>query len=303
MAFLSRFCNRRDALVVVRPETIVCWHRVGWRLLWRLKSRPGRPPVPKQVQALIRRMGDENSTWGEKRIANELLLKLEIQVSPRTERKYLPRRSPGRPRGDLRWSTFLRLQAHGIIACDFLVVVPAAFRLLYVFVIIEHGSRRSVHCNVTAHPTAGWTLQQLREAIGFEERYQYLLHNRDNIFAAHLDESVTRLGIQVLKSPPRFPKANSICERVVGTVRRECLDWLIPIFESHLRSIPKSWIPHYNSGRPHMTPDPGFPDPPPAFFDFGNARSRQRRDESYAVRTKSILGGLRHEYSFAPVGA
>jgi len=247
-------------------------------------------------------MGDENPTWGEKRMANELLPKLGIQVSPRTVRKYLPRRSPGRPSGDLRWPTFLRLQAHGIIACDVLVVVLAAFRLLYVFVIIEHGSR-SVYCNVTAHPTACWTLQQLREAIGFEERYQYLLHNRDSIFAAHLDESVTRLGIQVLKSPPRVLKANSICERVVGTVRRGCLDWLIPIFESHLRSILKSWIPHYNSGRPHMAPDPGFPDPPPAFFDFGNARSRQRRDESYAVRTESILGGLRHEYSFAPVGA
>jgi len=150
LALLSRFFNWREALVVVRPETMIRWHRAGWKLFWRLKSRPGRPPIPQQLQALIRRMGHENPSWGEERIANELLLKLGIQVSPRTVRKYLPRRPPGRPRGDLRWSTFLRLHARGIIACDFLLVVTATFRLLYVFVVIEHCSRRLVHYNVTA---------------------------------------------------------------------------------------------------------------------------------------------------------
>jgi putative transposase len=303
LALLSRFFNWRDALVVVRPETMIRWHRAGWRLFWRLKSRPGRPPIPKQVQALIRCMGSENPTWGEERIANELLLKLGIQVSPRTVRKYLPRRPLGRPRGDLRWSTFLRLHAQGIIACDFLVVVTTTFRLLYVFVVIEHRSRRLVHCNVTAHPTASWTLQQLREAVGFEERYQYLLHDRDSIFAKHLDESVNSLGIEVLKSPPRCPKANSICERIIGTIRRECLDWLIPMSESHLRSILKSWIPHYNAGRPHMALGPGVPDPPPTYQDQHQPDSRHRRGESYVVRAKSILGGLHHEYSFAPACA
>jgi hypothetical protein len=181
LALLSRFLDWRNALVVVRPETMIRWHRAGWRLFWRLKSRPRRPPIPKQLQALIRRMGSENPSWGEERIANELLLKLGIQVSPRTVRKYLPPRPPGRPRGDLRWSTFLRLHAQGIISCDFMVVVTATFRLLYVFVVIEHRSRRLIHCNVTANPSAAWTLQQLREAIGFEERYQYLLHDRDSI--------------------------------------------------------------------------------------------------------------------------
>ena len=163
--------------------------------------------------------------WGEERIANELLLKLGIRVSPRTVNKYLrrlPRGRPrGRPRGDLRWSTFLRLHAHGIIACDFFVAVTATFRLLYVFVVIEHRSRRLIHCNVTAHPSAAWTLQQLREAVGFEERYEYLLHDRDGIFAKHIDESIGRLGVKVLKSPPRSPMANAICERVIGTIRRE----------------------------------------------------------------------------------
>ena len=172
LAILSRLFIWREALVVVRLETMIRWHRAGWRLFWRLKSRPGRPPIPKELQALIRRMGRENPTWGEERIANELLLKLGIQVSPRTVRKYLPPRPPGRPRGDLRWATFLRLHAQGIMACDFLVAVTATFRLFYVFVVIEHRSRRMVHCNVTAHPTAAWTLQQLREAVGLEGRYQ-----------------------------------------------------------------------------------------------------------------------------------
>ena len=153
----------------------------------------------------------------------------------------------------MRWSTFLRLHAQGIIACDFLVAVTATFRLLYVFVVIEHRSRRLIHCNITAHPSATWTLQQLREAIGLQDRYEYLLHDRDSIFAKHLDESIAKLGVKVLKSPPRSPTANAICERVIGTIRRECLDWLIPLSESHLRSILKSWILHYNGGA-HIWP-------------------------------------------------
>ncbi len=165
LALLSRFCNWRDALIVVRPETMIRWHRAGWKLFWRLKSRPGRPPIPLEVQKLIRRMANENPSWGEQRIANELLLKLGIQVSPRTVSKYLPSSPRGRPRCDMRWSTFLRLHAQGIIACDFLVAVAATFRLLYVFVVIEHRSRRLIHCNVTAHPSAAWTLQQLRETV------------------------------------------------------------------------------------------------------------------------------------------
>ena len=124
-------------------------------------------------------------------------MKLDIQVSPRTVNKYLPRRPRGRPRGDLRWSTFRRLHAQGIIACDFLIVVTATFRLLYVFVVIEHRSRRLIHCNITTHPSATWTLQQLREAIGFQDQYEYLLHDRDSIFAKQLDESIAKLGVKV----------------------------------------------------------------------------------------------------------
>jgi transposase InsO family protein len=301
LAFLSRFFDWREALVVVRPETMIRWHRAGWKLLWRLKSRPGRPSIPVEVQALIRRMANENPSWGEERIANELFLKLGIEVSPRTVNKYLPTRPTRRPRGDMRWSTFLRLHAQGIIACDFFLAVTVTFRQLYVFVAIEHHSRRLIHCNVTAHPTAAWTLQQFRESIGLRERYDYLLHDRDSIFATHLDESIAKLGVKVLKSPPRSPTVNSICERVIGTIRRECLDWLIPLSESHLRSILKSWVPHYNSGRPHMALGPGVPDPSLAHLEHPPAKSRHRRGESYTVRAHPILGGLHHEYLLAPV--
>jgi putative transposase len=128
-------------------------------------------------------MATENPIWGEERIANELLLKLGLRVSPRTVRKYMPKRPPGRPRGDQRWATFLRNHAGAIVACDFFIAVTATFRLLYVFVAIEHGSRRLVRIAVTAHHTAAWTLQQLREVVGFDRARRYLIHDRDSIFA------------------------------------------------------------------------------------------------------------------------
>src|SRR5258705_3179571 len=246
-------------------------------------------------------MAVENPLWGEERIANELLLKLGLRVSPRTVGKYMPKRPSGRPRGDQRWSTFLRNHAQGIVACDFFVSVTATFRLFYVFVLIEHGSRRLVHFNSTQHPTAAWTLQQLREVIGCGNGYRYLLHDRDSIFAQHLDASIIPLGLSELKSLPHSPKANAICERVTGTIRRECLDWLIPLSESHLRCILKSWIPHYNTGRPHMAPGPGVPDPPLTSLDPPHSNSRHRRGESYAIGAKPILGGLHHEYCLAPL--
>jgi len=237
LAILARLFDWRDALYVVQPKTIIRWQRAGWRLFWRWKCRQGRPRIPVELRALIRRMAQENPLWGEERIASELLVKLGIRVSPRTVRKYMPRRPDGQPRSDQRWSTFLKNQAKAILACDFFVAVTATFRLLYVFVVIEHGSRRLLRVDVTAHPSAEWTLQQLREVVGFDDTHRYLIHDRDSIFAKHLDESIKALGLSVLKSPPRSPKANAICERVIGTMRRECLDWMIPISEAHLRAI------------------------------------------------------------------
>jgi transposase InsO family protein len=299
LALLARLFDWRDALVVVRPETMIRWHRAGWRLFWRWKSRPGRPPIPLALRQLIRRMATENPLWGEERIANELLLKLGLPVSPRTVRKYMPKQPPGHPRGDQRWATFLLNHAKAIVACDFFVAVTATFRLFYVFVVIHHRSRRLLHFNVTAHPTAAWTLQQLREAIGFEEAHRYLIHDRDSIFARSFDESIKNLGLSVLKSPPHSPKANAICERVIGTIRRECLDWLIPLSESHLRSILKEWVTHYNGARPHMALGPGVPDPPAGALLRANAQSRHRLSAREVVCARSVLGGLHHEYSLA----
>ena len=296
LVVLSKLFDWRNALVVVQPATMIRWHRAGWRLLWRMKSRAGRPAIPKELRELIRRMARENVLWGEERIANELLLKLGIRVSPRTVRKYLPKRSPGRPRGDLRWSTFLKSHARGILACDFFVAVTATFRMLYVFVVIEHGTRRLAHVNVTTHPSAAWTLQQLR-VIANADAHKYLIHDRDSIFARHLDDSIRALGLAVLSSPFSSPKANAICERVIGTIRRECLDWMIPLSEAHLRSILREWVAHYNGGRPHSALGPGVPGPPAGSARAPKSESRRSWTPGALVRAKSVLGGLHHEYS------
>ena len=211
LAWLSRLCDWRSCVIVVRPETVVRWHRAGWRLFWRYKSRPGRPPIPLELRQLIRRMASDNPLWGEERIANELLVKLGIRISPRTVGRYMPKRPPGQPRGDQRWSTFLKNHAKAILACDFFVAVTATFRMLYVFVVIEHSTRRLAHINVTTNPSADWTLQQLREVVGNGEGHRYLIHDRDRIFAKHVDDSIRALGVEVLRSPVASPKANSLC--------------------------------------------------------------------------------------------
>ncbi|HBK80803.1 MAG TPA: hypothetical protein DDZ83_14220 [Nitrospinae bacterium] len=174
---LSKLFNWKAALMVVQPQTLVRWHRMGFRLFWRWKSRPGRPSIPEGLKRLIQQMARENPLWGEERIANELLLKLGIRVSPRTVRKYMPKEPSRGPRNDQRWATFLRNHAGAILACDFFVVVTVTFRTLYVFVILEHGSRRLIHVGVTAHPAAEWTLQQLRQAIPSNHKYRFLIHD------------------------------------------------------------------------------------------------------------------------------
>ena len=168
------------------------------------------------------------------------------------------------------------------------------------FVVIHHGSRRLLHFNLTAHPTVAWTLQQLREAIGFDDSYHYLIHDRDRIFTKRLDQSIAKLGLAILKSPPHSPLANAICERLIGTIRRECLDWLIPISETHLRLLLREWAVHYNRWRPHMALGPGVPDPPIATARPLTQPCRHRIVEGFTVRAKSILGGLHHEYALAP---
>jgi putative transposase len=170
LAILARLFEWRDALFVVQPKMMIRWQRAGWCLFWRWQCRPGRARIPVELRALIRRMARENPVWDEERIANEVLVKLGIQLSPRMVRKYMPKQPHGQPRGDQRWSTFLQNHAKAIVACDFFVAVTATFRLPYVFVIIEHGSRRLVRVNVTAHPSAAWTYSSCERSLGSTTR-------------------------------------------------------------------------------------------------------------------------------------
>ena len=180
-----------------------------------------------------------------------------------------------------------------MVACDFFVVVTARFRVLYVFVVLEVGTRKIAHVNVTDHPTAAWALQQFREVITGEQPDRFVLHDRDGIYSTELDSAVRSLGVTVLRTPFRTPQANAFCERLVGTIRRECLDFLIPWSEGHVRRILNEWVAHYNQGRPHSSLGPGIPDPQ------GNQHVTDRGHHipiEYHVASKAILGGLHHEY-------
>lgn len=293
MVALARFFDWRDALAIVQPETFLKWHRTAFRIYWRWKSRRrGRPPLPQNLAELIRQMGRENPTWGEERIAAELSLKLGLRVSPATVRKYL--NSNGPRRQDQRWSTFVRNHARGIVACDFFISVTASFRILYVFVAMEVGSRRILHTNVTQHPTAEWTTQQFREFLAFDHPYRFVIHDRDGIFSAKLDEALKSFGVRPIRTPVRAPMANAYCERLIGTIRREAMDHLIPLNERHLRQMVKEFTRYYNRGRPHSSLGPGIPEPPQAKVPAGS--HRHKLSPGYRVTAKPVLGGLHHEY-------
>jgi putative transposase len=199
-----------------------------------------------RLRKLIAEMAENNPTWGEERIADELLLKIGIQISPRTVRRYMPTEPKQPGMNSQRWLTFVRNHAKAIIACDFFIVVTATFRLVYVFVIMEVGSRKILQFNTTCHPTADWTLQQFRECVTGEGPYKFIIHDRDSIYSRELDLSLQSLGLTVLRTPYRTPQANAFCERLVGSARRECLDFMIPMSESHTRMILKPWVAHFN---------------------------------------------------------
>ena len=181
-----------------------------------------------------------------------------------------------------------------------MVAVTARFRVIYIFVVMEIGSRRILHCNVTAHPTDQWTIQQLRDAIPSDHEYGFLIHDRHATFTSELDAAVAALGLQVLKTPIRTPQANAYCERLIGTMRRECLDFMIPLNGRHLRGIVREWVSHYNRGRPHSRLGPGIPglrSAPPSRMH------RHRFEEEERITSTSILGGLHHEYTLERAAA
>ena len=306
MVLLGTLFDWKQALVSVQPETFTGWHRQGFKLLWRWKSRPiGRPRIPKDLRLLILTMAQDNPTWGQARIAAELLLKLGIQVSPRTVQKYLledPKAGRRQAVPSQRWMTFVRNHAQGMLACDFFVSITVRFHILYVFVIMEVGSRRLLHFNVTSHPTAAWTLQQFREVLDNAQDYRFVIHDRDKIYSQDLDLAVRAMGARILKTPFRSPQANSHCERLIGSLRRGCLDFLIPLNERHLREILKEWKTHYCQARPHASLGPGLPEPLnglPATLQ----KQRHQIPAGYRVRARPILRGLHHEYRLEKIAA
>jgi transposase InsO family protein len=208
-------------------------------------------------------MARANQTWGEERLAAELLLKLGISVSPRTVSRYMKKPVPrGHGAQPQTWSTFLRNHTREVLASDFFVTVTAGFRLMYVFVVLDISTRRLVHWNVTEHPTAEWTAQQFRAFVTGDEPYRFVVHDRDAIFSGAVDRALKSMQLRVLTTPVRAPHATAYVERLIGTIRPECVDFLIPVAEQHLRRILAEWAPHDNQGHLHASLGPGIPDRP-----------------------------------------
>jgi putative transposase len=280
----------RDALLLVKPETVLRWHRDGFRLLWRWKSKPTKPPAPRvspDVVELIRRMATENRLWGAERIRGELL-KLGIHVAKRTVQRHM--RASGRPLPprEQSWHTFLH--NHTVWACDFLQVYDVWFRPIFAFFIVDINTKRVVHVGVTRHPTAQWTAQQLREATPFGVGPQLIIRDNDGKFGADFGRAAAGAGIHVLRTAVRAPLMNSFCERFLGSVRRECLDNIIVLGERHLSQVLEEYcFRYFNTARPHQGIGRRVP----------TARLLKGRTDPAGVIAVPVLGGLHHDYRAA----
>ena len=278
----------KSSLVIVKPETVVAWHRKGFRLYWRSISKrgPGRSPISTELRDLIRRLARENS-WRARRIQAELE-KLGFNVSLATVSRYLPKRLP---RGDQhqRWMTFLQNHRDIIAAMDFVVVPTVRFKLLYIWFAVDHGRREFLHFNVTEHPTAAWVGQQLREAFPGDSRTRFLIHDNDSIFADQVVVAIGKLGMQSRPTSLRSPWQNGVAERWAGTIRRELPDHVVVIDEDHLRRMLREYVDYYNRDRVHTR-----------LRDAPNHRGVENRPSS-AARVIGLprVGGLHHRYSWS----
>jgi transposase InsO family protein len=270
-----------DTMVLVKPATVVQWHRQGFRLFWRWRSRSGRPSVEREVRDLIRQMNAANPLWGAPRI-HGALLKLGIEISQATVAKYMVRRR-GTPSPT--WRSFLRNQAAGIAAIDTFVVASASFRLLYVMIILAHDRRRIVHAAVTEHPTAAWLSRQVTEAFPWDTAPRYLLRDRGASYGSEFCKRVDAMGITAVVTAPRSPWQNAYVERVIGSIRRECLDHIVIFNERHLRRVLSSYIDSYHRSRTHLSLDQDCPDPRPI-----------QRSGSGKVVALPQVAGLHHRY-------
>jgi transposase InsO family protein len=274
----------RSALAIVKPETVVAWHRVGFRLFWAWKVRrgqPGRPVISREVRDLIRKMCRENPFWGAPRIHGELL-KLGIDIGESSVSKYMVRcRKPP----SQTWRTFLENHAKELVSIDFFTVPTIRFQVLYVFLVLAHDRRRILHFNVTSRPTAEWTGQQLREAFPFDQIPRYLLRDRDAIFGNDFRKQVRDMGICEVLSAPCSPWQRAYVERVIGSIRRECLDHVIVLHENSLRRTLNSYFDYYHRSRTHLSLGKDAPEP----------RAIQPAQMGSVVAVPQV-GGLHHRY-------
>jgi transposase InsO family protein len=286
LAWLSRhWADWRAALVIVKPETVVARHRKGFRLFWTWKIRhgqAGRPTVSREVRELIRTMSRQNPLWGAPRVHGELL-KLGIDVGETSVSKYMVRHRTPSP--SQTWRTFLKNHVKTMASVDFFTVPTIRFQVLYVFLVLAHDRRRIVHFNVTAHPTAAWTAQQLREAFPFEQIPRYLLRDRDGIFGGEFRNSVRAMGIKEVLSAPRSPWQRAYVERVIGTIRRECLDHVIVFNEASLHRHLKSFLTYYHESRTHLSLAKDTPESRPV-----------QVPEAGRIIAIPQIGGLHHRY-------
>jgi putative transposase len=276
----------KQSLHIVQPDTLLRWHRDLFRFLWRRKSQ-GTPKVSAETIALIRKLAKENVLWGAERIRGELV-KLGIALSKRTIQKYMPKDKKPYISSQT-WSTFLKNQADNMWACDFTVVYDWLFRPWYVFVITELKTRRIVHTAVTNSPSDEWTAQQLREATPWGKGPKYLIHDRDGKFGPLFTAVAHGSGTKEVETPARTPQANGICERLIGSLRRECLDHILVHDDKHLQRVVTEYTTYFNEDRPHQ----GIGQRIPNHFDLPTSKPSGR------IRSRAILGGLHHSYSRA----